>query len=125
MTESLTYLSGFGNEFATEAVPGALPQGRNSPQRAPFELYPELISGTAFTAPRAVNRRTWAYRCRPSVVTGRYGAYPQPYWRTGAAPGTPVAPEPLRWHPFPLPDEPLDFVDGLRTLADQIAWRNS
>ena len=61
------YQSGFGNEYATEAVPGALPQGRNSPQRAPFDLYPELISGTAFTAPRHENRRSWLYRMRPTA----------------------------------------------------------
>ena len=62
------YLSGFGNEFATEALPGALPQGRNSPQRCPYGLYAEQISGTAFTAPRHANRRSWLYRIRPSVM---------------------------------------------------------
>ena len=62
------YLSGFGNEFATEALPGALPQGRNSPQRCPYGLYAEQISGTAFTAPRHANRRSWLYRIRPSVT---------------------------------------------------------
>ncbi|MEJ7686118.1 MAG: homogentisate 1,2-dioxygenase, partial [Variovorax sp.] len=65
------YQSGFGNEHASEALPGALPQGRNSPQRAPFDLYPELVSGTAFTAPRHENRRSWLYRRQPSVVSGR------------------------------------------------------
>ncbi len=78
------YQSGFGNEYATEAVAGALPQGRNSPQRAPFDLYPELISGTAFTAPRHENRRSWLYRRQPSVVSGRYQPYAQPHWQTGA-----------------------------------------
>lgn len=68
----LRYQSGFGNEYATEAIDGALPQGRNSPQRAPLALYPELISGTAFTAPRHENRRTWVYRRQPSVVSGRW-----------------------------------------------------
>ncbi len=62
------YQSGFGNEFATEAVPGALPQGQNSPQRPPLGLYAEGLSGTAFTAPRAANRRTWLYRIRPSAL---------------------------------------------------------
>ena len=70
--DSLRYQSGFGNEHSTEALPGALPQGRNSPQRAPFELYAELVSGTAFTAPRAENRRSWLYRRQPSVVSGAY-----------------------------------------------------
>ena len=66
--ESLTYQSGFGNEFATESLPGALPVGRNSPQRCPYGLYAEQLSGTAFTAPRADNRRSWLYRIRPSAT---------------------------------------------------------
>jgi len=115
--EALTYLTGFGNEFATEAVPGALPQGRNSPQRAPFDLYPELISGTAFTAPRHTNRRTWMYRRQPAVVTGAYGPCEQPLWTTGFAGGVGMPPDPLRWNPFPIPDTALDFVDGLRTVV--------
>ncbi len=118
MTDApLSYLSGFGNEFATEAAPGSLPIGRNSPQRAPFDLYAELISGTAFTAPRAANRRTWLYRRQPSVVTGAYQPYEQPLWTTGAAGGVVVPPEPLRWNPFPMPEAAHDFVDGLRTVV--------
>ncbi|WP_341904502.1 homogentisate 1,2-dioxygenase [Polaromonas sp. YR568] len=113
----IPYLSGFGNEFASEAVAGALPQGRNSPQRAPHGLYAELLSGTAFTAPRADNRRTWMYRRQPSVVAGAYKAYAQPLWTTGAAGGVATPPEPLRWHPLAVPEQPFDFVDGLRTLA--------
>ena len=113
----LRYLSGFGNEFVSEAVPGALPQGRNSPQRAPHNLYTELLSGTAFTAPRAENRRTWLYRRQPSVMTGAYQTYAQPLWTTGAAGGKAGPPDPLRWSPFDIPDAPLDFVDGLRTLV--------
>jgi homogentisate 1,2-dioxygenase len=116
----LPYQSGFGNEFATEAVPGALPQGRNSPQRGPLGLYAELLSGTAFTAPRALNRRSWLYRRRPSVA-GRSPCVPcpQPGWVSGAAQGVAVPPMPLRWHPFALPDggTPVDFIDGIRTLA--------
>ncbi|MBT2324915.1 homogentisate 1,2-dioxygenase [Variovorax paradoxus] len=111
------YQGGFGNEYASEAVAGALPQGRNSPQRAPFDLYPELISGTAFTAPRHENRRSWMYRRQPSVVSGRYQAYAQPRWQTGADRGIALAPEPLRWHPMPFDGAELDFVDGMRTLA--------
>src|SRR5215467_11653296 len=68
----LNYQSGFGNHFATEAVPGALPQGRNSPQRPPYGLYAEQFSGTAFTAPRHANRRSWLYRIRPAAVHGRF-----------------------------------------------------
>ena len=67
-TDAPRYLSGFGNEFATEALPGALPVGQNSPQRAPYGLYAEQLSGTAFTAPRGANRRSWLYRIRPAAV---------------------------------------------------------
>ena len=116
-TTNLGYQSGFGNEFASEAVAGALPQGRNSPQRAPHALYTELLSGTAFTAPRADNRRVWMYRRQPSAVAGHYHPYAQPLWTTGAAGGVAAPPNPLRWNPFEIPDEPLDFVDGLRTLV--------
>jgi homogentisate 1,2-dioxygenase len=116
-TTPLTYQTGFGNEYATEAVPGALPQGRNSPQRAPLALYPELLSGTAFTAPRHENRRTWMYRRQPSVVSGRYEAYGQAFWQTGGDKNTALAPEPLRWSPIPFDDVDGDFVDGIRTLA--------
>lgn len=116
-TTTLHHLTGFGNEHASEAVPGALPKGRNSPQRAPFELYAELVSGTAFTAPRAENRRTWLYRRQPSVVAGTYQPYEQPHWRSGAPRDALIPPEPLRWSPFAIPDTPTDFVDGLRTVA--------
>lgn len=117
--DTLRYQSGFGNQFETEAVPGALPRGRNSPQRAPLDLYPELLSGAAFTAPRVENRRTWLYRRQPSVVTGAFEPFAQPLWTTGAAGGVTVPPDPLRWQPFALPGdgESIDFVDGLRTVV--------
>lgn len=113
---TLSYQSGFGNQFATEALPGTLPVGRNSPQQAPRGLYAELISGSAFTAPRHENLRTWVYRRQPSVVTGAFAPYAQPHWKSGAAEGEVSPPDPLRWHPTPVPEEPLDFVDGLRTM---------
>jgi homogentisate 1,2-dioxygenase len=116
-TMTLTYQSGFGNEYATEAVAGALPKGRNSPQRAPFDLYPELLSGTAFTAPRHENRRSWLYRRQPSVVSGRYQPFVQAGWRTGADRHVALPPEPMRWHPMPLDGIDADFVDGMHTLA--------
>lgn len=113
------YQSGFGNEYASEAVPGSLPQGRNSPQQAPHGLYAELVSGTAFTAPRAENRRSWLYRRQPSVVSGGYQPYMQALWTSGAAGGVVAPPDPLRWNPFPLPADGshVDFVDGLATLV--------
>ena len=109
------YLTGFGGHFATEAVPGALPQGRNSPQRPAFGLYAEQLSGTAFTAPRHENRRSWLYRMRPTADHLPYTRY------EGAelfAPGTvdePLAPNRLRWDPPELPAD-CDFVDGLVTM---------
>ena len=115
--DPLRYQSGFGNEYASEAVAGSLPQGRNSPQRAPHHLYPELISGTAFTAPRHENRRTWMYRRQPSVVAGRYQPYAQPLWTTGGDRAIALPPEPMRWHPTPFDGGEHDFVDGMRTLA--------
>jgi homogentisate 1,2-dioxygenase len=110
-------MSGFGNHFSSEAVPGALPIGRNSPQRAPLGLYAELLSGSAFTAPRADNRRTWLYRRQPSVVVGRYEPLAQPWLKTGAAEGVAPPPDPLRWHPVEIPADAGDFVDGLRTMV--------
>jgi homogentisate 1,2-dioxygenase len=114
---TLRYQSGFGNEHATEAIAGALPKGRNSPQRAPLDLYPELVSGTAFTAPRVENRRSWLYRRQPSVVAGRYTPYRQDGWLTAPLREAVVPPEPMRWHPFALPAEPTDFIDGLKTVV--------
>ncbi|MBB5203641.1 homogentisate 1,2-dioxygenase [Inhella inkyongensis] len=115
--DSFSYLSGFGNQHATEALPGALPVGRNSPQRCPYGLYAELLSGAAFTAPRAGNLRTWMYRRQPSVVTARYTPYEQPLWLSGTAQVEPSAPEPLRWGPLPWGQPGRDFVDGLCSYA--------
>jgi homogentisate 1,2-dioxygenase len=113
----LRYQNGFGNQFATEAVEGTLPQGRNSPQKVSRGLYAELISGSAFTAPRADNRRSWMYRRQPSVVTGGYTALAHAFLKTGAKDGVAAPPNPMRWHPVPVPDTALDFVDGLRTIV--------
>jgi homogentisate 1,2-dioxygenase len=110
------YQSGFGNEFATEALPGALPLGRNSPQRCPYGLYSEQLSGTAFTAPRNANRRSWLYRIRPSVTH-------RPFERLEHARfdepvnDLPLSPNQLRWDPVPLPEVPTDFIDGLLPMA--------
>ena len=113
----MDYLTGFGNEFATEAVPGALPSGQNSPQRAPFGLYAEQLSGTAFTAPRRENRRSWLYRMRPSASHPPYQPYPQRLVRSGPFDEVPASPNRLRWSPPEMPSEPTDFVDGLVTYA--------
>lgn len=114
---SLQYQSGFGNEFVTEALPGALPQGQNSPQQVPFGLYAEQLSGTAFTAPRAVNRRSWLYRIRPSVLHKPFKQISNRLLRSAPFNELPPTPNQLRWDPLPLPTEPTDFVDGLVTIA--------
>ena len=112
----LAYQSGFGNEFATEALPGALPVGRNSPQRCPYGLYAEQLSGTAFTAPRGANRRSWVYRIRPAVTHKPFrkidnGRLVSDFDRI------PTPPHQLRWNPLPFPQQPTDFIDGLVTIA--------
>jgi len=118
MTEPpLRYQSGFGNQFASEAVAGALPVGRNSPQRVAHGLYAELLSGSAFTAPRHTNLRSWLYRRQPSVVVGGYEPLAQPWLKTGAKDGVAAPPDPMRWHPVAIPEAPADFVDGLRTIV--------
>jgi homogentisate 1,2-dioxygenase len=113
---TLDYQTGFGNEFATEALPGALPVGRNSPQRAPYGLYAEQLSGTAFTAPRHSNRRSWLYRIRPAAMHGPFepidgGLLASRFDEQAASPNQ------LRWDPLPLPSAPTDFVAGLVTMG--------
>jgi homogentisate 1,2-dioxygenase len=105
------YLSGFGNEFATEAVAGTLPVGQNSPQRVAHGLYAEQLSGTPFTAPRVANRRSWLYRIRPSVCHEPFEPL-RAVW--GAFEETPNQ---LRWDPFPIPGDETDFVDGLLPIC--------
>jgi homogentisate 1,2-dioxygenase len=114
------YMSGFGNSFETEALEGALPIGRNSPQKLNYGLYAEQLSGSPFTAPQATNQRSWLYRIRPSVKhSGRYVRVDKGFMRTAPAArdesDLPLGQ--LRWDPVPLPDEDLTFVSGLRTIA--------
>src|SRR5690606_37545274 len=101
------YMTGFGNEFATEALPGALPRHRNPPQQVAYGLYAEQLSGTAFTAPRGHNRRSWLYRIRPAAVHGSFAplAAPSLVGRFD----TTAAPNQLRWSPLPMPEAPTDF----------------
>ena len=107
-------MPGFGNHFATEAVPGALPVGRNSPQHAPYGLFAEQFSGTAFTAPRGENRRSWLYRLRPAANHPPYRPYARDtLLRSGPFDEVPPTPNRLRWDPMPLPGHPVDFLDGL------------
>ncbi|HEY4804360.1 MAG TPA: homogentisate 1,2-dioxygenase [Paraburkholderia sp.] len=118
------YMSGFANEFATEALAGALPEGQNSPQRCAYGLYAEQLSGTAFTAPRSHNRRTWFYRIRPGAVHQPFtplashqdeNGAPRLVADFGDVPPTP--PNQLRWDALPMPAEPTDFIDGWVTMS--------
>ncbi len=113
------YMPGFGNTFETEALPGALPVGQNSPQRCAYGLYAEQLSGSPFTAPRGANERSWLYRIRPSVRhTGRFRKSAAPYWTAAPAMGEVERPiGQLRWAPVPIPAEKLTFVDGVRTIT--------
>lgn len=117
MSDSLVYQSGFANEFATEAVQGALPHGQNSPQKNPFGLYTEQISGTPFTAPRATNRRTWTYRIRPSVTHKPFEEIHSGLIRGGPFTEVPTPPTQFRWNPLPIPEHPTDFIDGIVTMG--------
>ena len=117
MSDRVQYQSGFGNEFATEAVAGALPVGQNAPQDQPLGLYTEQFSGTPFTVPRAVNRRTWTYRIRPSVTHRPYEEIAMGLIRSGPFDEMPPTPNQLRWDPLPVPEEPTDFVGGIVTMG--------
>ena len=113
----LQYNSGFGNEFATEALPGALPVGQNSPQKNPYNLYAEQVTGSAFTAPRHSNKRAWLYRIRPSVVHKPYEQISNGLLRSTPFDEVVTTPNQLRWSPHPIPTQKTDFIDGLITMA--------
>ena len=116
-TLDLAYQAGFGNHHATEALPGALPEGRNSPQKPAFGLYAEQLSGTAFTAPREANLRSWLYRIRPSVTHGPYARLDNGRVRTAPITEAAATPNQLRWDPPPIPRDPTDLIDGLITMG--------
>ena len=113
------YMSGFGNSFATEALPGALPVGRNSPQRCAFGLYAEQLSGSPFTAPRGANQRSWLYRIRPTVRHhGRFKQVDPGNWRTAPCLDESELPiGQLRWGPTPMPAKPMTFIEGIATMT--------
>jgi homogentisate 1,2-dioxygenase len=115
--KSLHYLTGFGNEHASEAALGALPIGQNAPQRPPRGLYTEQISGTPFTAPRAENRRSWLYRIRPSTMHPPFRRIDNGLIRSAPFDEAPPPPNRLRWNPLAFPDKPVDFIDGLATMG--------
>jgi homogentisate 1,2-dioxygenase len=113
------YMPGFGNDFETEALPGALPQGQNSPQNCAYGLYAEQLSGSPFTAPRGTNERSWLYRMRPSVKhVGRFTEIEVSDWKTAphiVKHGLPLGQ--LRWNPPAFPEQKLNFLTGMRTMT--------
>ncbi len=112
------YMTGFGNGFETEALPGALPIGRNSPQRCAYGLYAEQLSGSPFTAPRAVNERSWLYRIRPTVQhIGRLAPVDGRLWQTAPSSTIHLPPSPLRWSPISFPETPTSFIEGMQTIT--------
>jgi len=113
----VAYQTGFGNHHASEALPGALPVGQNSPQKPAYGLYAEQFSGTALTAPRDSNLRSWLYRIQPSVTHLPYARIGNGLVRTAPITEAAATPNQLRWDPLPLPDEPTDLIDGLRTMG--------
>ncbi|MGE0358063.1 MAG: homogentisate 1,2-dioxygenase [Burkholderiales bacterium] len=113
----LRYLSGFASHHETEAVPGALPVGQNSPQKTPHGLYAEQFSTTAFTAPRSQNLRAWLYRLRPAAMHPPFRKIGAGLLRTGPCGEAEAGPNRLRWAPMAMPETPADFVDGLATYA--------
>jgi homogentisate 1,2-dioxygenase len=117
--EALSYQSGFGNHFSSEAMPGGLPVGQNSPQRHPLGLYAEQFSGTAFTVSRAEARRTWLYRISPSAAHPKFQRLERQI--TGGGQLGLITPNRLRWNAFEIPTEPADFIDGLVALASTSA----
>ncbi|MFZ2490339.1 MAG: homogentisate 1,2-dioxygenase, partial [Thermoanaerobaculia bacterium] len=113
----MNYQTGFGNEFATEAIAGALPVGQNSPQKVAMGLYAEQFSGSAFTVPRAAQKRSWLYRIRPSVLHEPFAPAEMRLLRGSPFDEAVTPPTQLRWDPMPIPSEPTDFVEGLVTIA--------
>ena len=116
---TLQYQSGFGNDFETESVAGSLPQGQNSPQKCAFGLYAEQLSGSAFTAPRGKNERSWLYRIRPSVLhTGRFEKYAVNNWLSAPQSGESALPlGQYRWDPIPSAPASTTFVQGVNTMT--------
>ncbi|PJB72387.1 MAG: homogentisate 1,2-dioxygenase [Alphaproteobacteria bacterium CG_4_9_14_3_um_filter_47_13] len=121
----LHYNSGFGNEFATEALKDALPQGKNSPQKVNYGLYAEQLSGAPFTAPRHQNKRSWLYRIRPSAGHDPFKPYKHKTLRSTPFNEVTTSPDQFRWDPPPVPTQTTDFIDGLHTMAgggDSASW---
>lgn len=110
-------LSGFGNHHETEAIIGALPKEQNSPAPLIKGLFPEQISGSAFTRARHQNLKTWVYRITPSVVYEAFQPYNHP---AEFATLVPTSPNPLRWSPINNANPACDWVDALYPIASTV-----
>ena len=116
------YLSGFGNLFASEALPGALPKGQNNPQKCPYGLFAEQLSGTAFTVPRKDNQRSWLYRGRPSAARCKslLKSETLPGW---VGKNFATDPNQMRWDPPQVVTtkndiaKTTDFLDGVQIVG--------
>ncbi len=113
----LSYHTGFGNHFESEAIQGALIKGRNSPQQVPYGLYAEQLSGSAFTAPRQTNLRSWLYRIRPSTLHSEFIPLSHPKFLAPPFDIKQTPPTQMRWQPMPYPEKKSHFIDSLVTLA--------
>jgi len=115
-TDNRKYQSGFGNHFESEALAGALPVGRNSPQKCAYGLYAEQFSGSAFTAPRERNKRSWLYRIRPSAISSDFALLPHPSLSL-LVDGVISSPNQMRWNPQSAPSAKTDFIEGLFAIC--------
>ncbi|KAF7950669.1 uncharacterized protein EAE97_002221 [Botrytis byssoidea] len=115
--EKYKYQNGFGSYHESEAVAGALPIGANSPQKPPYGLYAEKLSGTAFTAPRHENQQSWLYRILPAASHQPFTPRETSSYNTNPE-GNKLhqIPNQLRWDPFDL-DETVDWVHSLKLVA--------
>ncbi|KAK0434287.1 homogentisate 1,2-dioxygenase [Armillaria borealis] len=117
------YQVGFGNRFASEAIPGILPQGQNHPQKNKYGLYMEGMTGSPFVAPRPQNLHAFMYRIRPSLDHKKFVRLPDsPDMESNFLPTNPkvhISPTQLNWAPPPFPSskDEVDFIAGLKTIG--------
>lgn len=117
MNHAVSYYNGFGNYIESEALQGALVKGQNSPQKVPFGLYAEQLSGCSFAAPRHENFHSWLYRIHPSVLHEEFSALPYPNLTNPPFDTVYTPPTQMRWDPMPYPNTACHFIEGLITFA--------
>lgn len=117
-TEKFKYMSGFGNQFISELLEGAVPKTQNNPQKCPYGLIAEQLSGTAFTKPRLFNQRSWLYRISPSAKHEKFTKYKKTNWKASFATDDYTTPEQIRWFKGDIPEkDKVDFIDGTHTVC--------